>query len=199
MRSICRKSFGLVRHLFNKTSGIVAAIFALITGLIYLFGLWNQNPGIRTEAIEDINDILSQPFHIENNSEYFAMRDARAAIFIPLALYTPVGIFFPRFADFLGDIPPNQSVAFDCRPLCDPLDSTMRKKVRAPNVRELSAPDYAVAIGIEWRLFGLKRHKTWTLGVNAKPDGSATWVITRISNEKLDNLDDLKRVKKRGQ
>lgn len=193
MRSIIGKGCGFVRRLFNKTSGLVATIVALITGLVYLFGLWNQNPGLRTETIEDTNDILSQPFHIENTSEYFAMRDVRAAIFIPLAVVTPDGIFSPRFADSLGDIPPSQSVVFDCRPLCDPLDPTMRKKVRAPNVREFSAPEYAIVIGIEWRLFGIKRHKTWTLSVNTKSDGSAAWAVKRISRDRLDNLDDLKR------
>ena len=192
MRSVYEKGRGFVGSLFNKTSGIVATIVALVTGLVYLLGLWNQNPGLRTEPIEDTNDILSQPFHIENTSEYFAMRDVRAAIFIPLAVVTPDGMLSPRFADTLGNIPPSQSVVFDCRPLCDPFDHNLRKKIRAPNVREYSAPEYAVVIGIEWRLFGIKRHKTWTLGVNSKPDGSALWVVKRISRVRLENLDDLK-------
>lgn len=188
LQSYIGKCRELVCRLFNMTAGIMAAIVALITGLVYLFGLWNQNPGLRTETIEDTNDILRQPFHIENTSQYFAMRNVRAATFIPLAVVTPNGIFSPRFADHLGDIPPGQSVVFDCRPLCDPLDPSMRKKVRAPDVRELSASNYAVVIGIEWRLFRIKRHKTWTLGVNAKSDGTAAWVVTRISKDRLDRL-----------
>ena len=166
---------------------ILAVIIPLFGAIFFYLGIYQTTPHLKIDSMRaNVNDVFAHPFEIQNRSPYFPLKDLHAGCLIPWAIFdNDANLRVPRLAECLGDVPPGDSIFFNCDIMPDPSDPTRVKKFHAMH-------DFRFCLGIEWSTLGFRRTKLWTLSIRKPDDNPAYWIVVHTSKDRLDVFDQLR-------
>lgn len=165
--------------LLSRFWKVVTASLALFGSILFVVQVVQTRPKLYapTSGVERF-DVLDSRFVIHNPSAYFSMRNVATKYVVPAVVMFPEFIEPAVIVKHLEDIPPNESVHFNCN-IRDFNDRERRMRFEVVD-------NFIVGIDVTWNVMSIPRSKSWNATMKVSKDGAAFWIIDPVTNDLAD-------------